>query len=249
INEIMYAPSTGEPEWVELYNRTDAPVNINRWRFSDAANTVTITQQDFFIEPNTFIVLTADSSILNFYSVPVPILRFNLPALNNTGDNVVIKDSLGLIIDSLTYLPSWGGNTGGRSLERFSVDNSSTDSSNWSTSAGIVKATPGRINSITPKENDLTVAEFITTLPYSIIGEEIEFKIKIKNAGTNNSPNFTINLYYDTNLDSIPQQSELLISLPQNGIISGDSVDAVYLTNQFEASENHYIALIDVSIA
>src|SRR5690606_5432676 len=134
------------------------------------------------------------------------------------------------------------------SLERFSVDNSSTDSSNWSTSAGIVKATPGRINSITPKENDLTVAEFITTLPYSIIGEEIEFKIKIKNAGTNNSPNFTINLYYDTNLDSIPQQSELLISLPQNGIISGDSVDAVYLTNQFEASENHYIALIDVSI-
>ena len=23
INEIMYAPSTGEPEWVELYNRTD----------------------------------------------------------------------------------------------------------------------------------------------------------------------------------------------------------------------------------
>lgn len=248
INEIMYAPSTGEPEWVELFNRTNQPVNIKRWRFSDAANTVTITQLDIFIEPNSYIVLTADSSILNFYSVPVPIIRFNLPALNNTGDNVVIKDSLGLIIDSLTYLPSWGGNTGGRSLERFSVDNSSTDSSNWATSSGIIKATPGRINSITPKDDDLAISDFTSILPYAIIGDNIEFNIKVKNVGLNNSANFTLNLYYDINLDSIPQQNELLVSFPQNGIISGDSIEVNYITNQFDVGDNYYIALIDVSV-
>jgi hypothetical protein len=104
INEIMYAPSTGEPEWVELFNRTASPVNIKKWRLSDAAITVTVTTQDVIIPPNDFIVLTQDSSILNFYSVPVQIVRFNLPVLNNTGDNVVIRDSLGILIDSLTYL-------------------------------------------------------------------------------------------------------------------------------------------------
>ncbi|MCK7521864.1 MAG: lamin tail domain-containing protein [Ignavibacteriales bacterium] len=36
INEIMYAPSTGEPEWVELYNRTTSPINLKKWKFSDA---------------------------------------------------------------------------------------------------------------------------------------------------------------------------------------------------------------------
>ena len=55
------------------------------------------------------------------------IIAFSLPALNNTGDAIVIKDSLGVIIDSLLYLPSWGGNTGGKSLERISTEDSSVD--------------------------------------------------------------------------------------------------------------------------
>ncbi len=46
VNEIMYAPSTGEPEWVELYNRTASPINLKKWKFSDAASTVTITNND-----------------------------------------------------------------------------------------------------------------------------------------------------------------------------------------------------------
>jgi hypothetical protein len=248
INEIMYAPSTGEPEWVELFNRTNQAVNIKKWRLSDAAITVTVTTQDVIIPPNDFIVLTQDSSVLNFYSVPVQIVRFNLPVLNNTGDNVIIRDSLGILIDSLTYLSSWGGNTGGRSIERFSVDSSSTDQSNWATSTGIFKATPGRINSITPKENDLAIIGFAPRHQYSILGEDIEFKVQIRNKGLNNSQNFTLNLYRDINTDSIPQPNELMTSIVQNGIISGDSLEISYSTNQFDEGDNFYIAIIDVPV-
>ncbi len=66
INEIMYSPSTGEPEWVEIYNRTDSPINLKKWKFSDAASTVTITNNDKIIPANDFIVLSRDSSILNY---------------------------------------------------------------------------------------------------------------------------------------------------------------------------------------
>ena len=52
INEIMYAPSTGEPEWVELYNRTNSPINLKKWKFSDASSTVTITTNDKIIPAN-----------------------------------------------------------------------------------------------------------------------------------------------------------------------------------------------------
>lgn len=248
INEIMYAPSSGEPEWVELFNRTNQPINIKRWRFSDAANTVTITTQDIFIQPNNYIVLTQDSSILNYYNVPVQIVRFNLPALNNTGDNVILRDSLGILIDSLTYFPLWGGNVGGRSLERFSVDSSSTAQTNWKTSTGLLKATPGRVNSITPKENDLAISKFSAKLPYALVGEEIEFKVHLLNRGLNNSPEFTLSLYQDLNIDSIPQTNELLTSLQQSTISSGDSLVVTIMSDNFLEGDNHYIAVINVSV-
>ena len=57
----------------------------------------------------------------------------NLPSLNNTGDAVVIKDPSGYLIDSLNYLPSWGGNLNGSSLERVSVNDSSSSKENWRT--------------------------------------------------------------------------------------------------------------------
>ena len=124
INEIMYAPSSGEPEWVEIYNRSSGEINLNGWGFCDLTSSRIITNGDIFILPGSFIVLTRDSSILNFYNVPSSIIKFSLPALNNTGDAVVIKDSLGLTIDSLIYSPDWGGDAG-RSLERISADESS----------------------------------------------------------------------------------------------------------------------------
>ncbi|MGB5529642.1 MAG: lamin tail domain-containing protein, partial [Ignavibacteriaceae bacterium] len=85
INEIMYAPTTGEPEWVELYNRTNSSINLRKWKFSDASSSVTITNIDKFIPANGFIVLTADSSILNYFNVPSEIIKFSLPVMNNTG--------------------------------------------------------------------------------------------------------------------------------------------------------------------
>jgi hypothetical protein len=86
IDEIMYAPSTGEPEWVELYNRTNSSINLKKWKFSDAASTVTLTNTNIEIFPNSYIVLTRDSSILNYFNVGSEIIEFSLPALNNTGD-------------------------------------------------------------------------------------------------------------------------------------------------------------------
>ncbi len=183
INEIMYAPSTGEPEWVELYNGTSSPINLKKWKFSDAASSVTITNTDKFIPANGFIVLTADSSILNFYNVPSAIIKLSLPALNNTGDAVVIKDSLGVLIDSLSYLPSWGGNTGGKSLERISTEESSVDPSNWGTSTNLFKATPGLINSLTKKDFDVAVDDILFNPEFPLEGDTVSISVKVKNLG------------------------------------------------------------------
>jgi len=73
INEIMYAPSSGEPEWVELYNKTVEPINLKKWKLGDNAAMTTITNNDAFVQPSSFIVLSKDSSITNFF----PTLRIS----------------------------------------------------------------------------------------------------------------------------------------------------------------------------
>src|SRR4051812_5051702 len=36
VNEIMYAPASSEPEWVELYNPTSAAIDLSGWSMIDA---------------------------------------------------------------------------------------------------------------------------------------------------------------------------------------------------------------------
>lgn len=244
INEIMYAPSSGEPEWIEIFNRTSNSINLKNWKFSDASTTITITTQEIFIDANSFLVLARDSSILTFYNVPSQIITTNIPSLNNTGDNIVLKDFNDIQIDSISYLPTWGGNINGKSLERISADALSNDPTNWGSSISINKATPGIVNSITPKDNDLTVSSFKSENDYGIIGTEILFNVVVKNIGLNASSNFNISLYRDANVDSIAQPFELISS--QNGLLikPQDSSSFDFITSDYVDGNNIFISTV-----
>lgn len=248
VNEIMYAPLSGQPEWVELLNKSVNPINLKKWKFSDATTSVIITGVDFILQPDSFVVLTADSSVLNYFPVASPIIKISMPALNNTGDAVIIKDSMNVLIDSVAYLPSWGGNTGGKSLERISKDNQSNDPQNWMTSQSIFKATPGKINSVTPKDYDLTVTKFKPLTSYGIIGEQIFFNTKVKNIGLNNSLQFDLLFYRDANLDSIPQISELISQQSFNTLPVNDSLETIFIAENFVEGENNFILKIQTSL-
>lgn len=226
INEIMYAPPTGEPEWVELYNNSNEVINLKNWKISDAASTVTITNQDIFVDLNSFVIISHDSSLLNFYNVTSPIIVTNIPSLNNTGDAVVISDFNGTRIDSVSYLPAWGGNIGGKSLERISVDSSSNNPANWKTSKSIFNATPGTYNSVTQKDYDLLAHDILFSPQFPLLSDNVNISASIKNKGKNLAA-FSIDLYEDTNLDSIP---DLLIETISNlNLAAVDS--AVYQFN------------------
>lgn len=243
INEIMYAPSTGEPEWVELYNKTNSSINLRKWKIGDNSTSTTIIDVDKFIPANSYIVITRDSSILNYYNIPSEIIKVNLPSLNNTGDAVVIRDSVGFIVDSVFYDPNWGGNTGGKSLERKFADTSSLNPFNWFSSESIYKATPGRINSITPKNNDLLVSRIIFNPATPIKGDNVSISTLIKNVGKN-SAQFILNLFEDTNLDSIPDN---LISTSENLFLSqNDSMNYNfnYVIENLQSQKGFYVKVI-----
>ncbi len=244
INEIMYAPPSPQREWIELLNKSSNPINLKKWRVFDASSSALITNEDLILQPDSFIVITADSSIQNYFTIPSKIIKVSLPALNNSGDAIVIKDSLNFIIDSLFYLSVWGGNAGGRSLERISKENSSIDSTNWKTSISPLKATPGKINSVTPKEFDLAITSFKPEKSFVIIGESILFKATIKNIGLINFSTSNLLLYRDANQDSLPQSNELVLQNTLQQLNVNDSVITNLSTNVFDEGTNKYILKI-----
>jgi hypothetical protein len=167
INEIMYEPLTGQNEWIELYHRGESSVNLARWRFTDrptaggSVNSFTITTQSRTIQPGDFILIAADSTIVSFFaelrSPPLGVHVFILNrssgfSLNNDGDDVILYDAAGRVVDSVSYSTRWHlpdvTDTRGRSLERISPDGDSNDPRNWSTCAARSGGTPARPNSV-----------------------------------------------------------------------------------------------------
>ena len=121
INEVMYAPISPEPEWVELYNADTITFNLKNWHISDRITTIKLPS--IILTPGSYLLVTKDSNALKAkYSLSdVAIIQGKLPTYNNDGDQVILSDSLNNTIDSFEYNVDWGGGGGGLSLERYDV--------------------------------------------------------------------------------------------------------------------------------
>jgi len=153
IHEIMYAPRSGEPEWVEFYNGSSTVLDVKGWTIEDSDSTKPrlLTRDPLKVAPYGYIIVAQDlSDFLNVHpeaSCPVFKPLSGWPRLNNDGDRVVVRDSTRALIDGLTYDEKWGGQEG-KSLERINPHWPSDCSESWSTSVAPAQSTPCAQNSI-----------------------------------------------------------------------------------------------------
>ncbi|MEO8514492.1 MAG: lamin tail domain-containing protein [Ignavibacteria bacterium] len=251
VNEIMYAPTTGNSkEWFEIYNKSSSPVNLQNWKWDDATFLQrVITTQSVSIPANGFAVICEDSTaVKSFYpnNPGIYLQSIGWNALNNTGDNIVLLNSAGTVIDSVTFLSSWGGSTNNKSLERVSVTGNSNLQTNWGSCVSSVGATPDKVNSLTPKPNDLALNKiaFSRTLP--ALGDTLGIIAQVKNRGLNSAPSYTVSFYDDYNKDSIPTPNELKTTINSPGTLnSGDSVNITYSQILDSAGLRQYIAVVN----
>ena len=245
INEIMYKPSGDEPEWVELYNRSNKNIDLKYWRINDPTGSVIIYKKELPLAAKSYIVLAADS-LQNFYNISSKIILLNLPSLNNKGDIIVLKDSSNKIIDSLNYSSDWGGDKG-YSLERKNSEVPTNDSENWASSIATAKATPGKLNSVTPKSYDLSLTKFIGLKNYAVLGKNFPLLLKIKNNGLTDVNNFMIKIFNDTNKDSLSEPDEEIYENNSGFLKSQDSLTINTEISDFQLGENNLIAVIEFS--
>ena len=240
INEIMYKPNGDEPEWIEIYNRTSKKINLNDWRITDKTSKPQIADSTYFIGANEYLVLTEEETLIDYYEIASGIVVLNLPSLNNAGDKLKLIDSLNQVIDSVEYSANWGGGSG-YSLERISIEQVGNDSSNWKSSVSNNFATPGKINSVTQRENDLSITKLLPLKNYATIGENFDIQFKVENVGLTATNDFKIEIYHDTNFDSTAQVEELSKSINGEFFGVGDSLNYRESLIDFSEGENNYI--------
>ena len=163
INEILFHTRDGQPEFVEIYNTGNSGIDLYQWSIRDretpggSINQYTLSDTTLILESGAFAVLAADSTIFEWFNVNdagahiITANRVTL-GLSSLGDDVMLLDPSGSVVDSVAYDPSWHhpdvAETRGRSLERISPHIESQEANNWSTTAHPRGGTPGEHNSL-----------------------------------------------------------------------------------------------------
>ncbi len=147
INEIMYAPLNGEPEWVELVNTTANEIYLKDWQLTDLNDEALLPT--LTLAPYSYAVVTDDPiGGINGWPQDISVIVVTaLPALNNDGDKVNLLDPGAGIIDEVDY-SRFHITTVGRSLEKVHPSASSQEATSWVVSPASQGHTAGRPNSV-----------------------------------------------------------------------------------------------------
>ncbi len=152
INEIMHSPDTKaeQTEWIELFNPNLQHIDLSGWRVEDASGKSDEIPEGTQIAGGGFLILAKTKSDFQAqYRNPIEVVEIKLPALNNSGDTIILYDSFDRQVELVSY--SGSGSIRGKSLERVQVSRPSNQEGNWGLSIDLAGATPGKINSRSQK--------------------------------------------------------------------------------------------------
>ncbi|MEL7001516.1 MAG: lamin tail domain-containing protein [Bacteroidota bacterium] len=156
-------------EFVELHNRSDKIFDLSEWTFCDASQCAVL--ESWLLFPGQYIVLCDQQQIDEFNDLPNVMGLENWPTLNNSGDDLKIRDDGQALIDSLSYSDRWFESSskreGGWSLELIDVNNFCSDENNWIGSIESKGGTPGAVNSVNSVKPDLNGPEVLQVLGYA----------------------------------------------------------------------------------
>lgn len=168
ISELLPDPSPPvklpEAEYIELFNRTNDSINLQGFSLSDGTSTAVLPS--FKLAPHSYIVICPANN-LSLFSSFAPVMGVSsFPSLNNSSDDIVLKNQNGIILHDVHYTDQWYGDNvkkdGGWSLEIIDTDNPCTEASNWTASTDPTGGTPTRENSVAAHKPDRTPPQLLS---------------------------------------------------------------------------------------
>jgi hypothetical protein len=236
ISEIMADPTPTkglpEKEYIELYNRSEKVIDLNRFKLF--YGTTNVTFPSFLLQPKSYVIVTSRSNEGDFkpYGNVVALTSFSLL---NTGTTLTIRNPQNKTIFSFTYSDKWyeKGKEQGYSLEMIDTNFPCVEDNNWTSSSAALQGTPARENAVKASKPDLT--------PPSLSRFEIKSRTNVK-------------LVFSEKLDSLSAVSLNAYSFDKGLKINNISVESpqntnVNLTLNSALQENTLYTLIAKNIA
>ncbi|MFA4830729.1 MAG: lamin tail domain-containing protein [Patescibacteria group bacterium] len=273
INEIGNYESSGH-EWVEIFNKGTEPINMEDWKFWEEATNhglSLIQGDDYLIGPGEYAVITQND--INFRadypSVSVTIFDSSWSTLNESGEEIGLKDADGNFVEQFTYVPAFD-----YSLERKDASLPDYTSSNWiehpngntagvqnywsgftppannpptaiiSASATADVNTPVALNGNNSTDSDGTIISYEWKIEDAIIGNEATITHTFTTAGT-----FAVTLTVTD--DDGATDLETLNIVVSDSIPTPTSTPALIVINEFVSDapegQNEWIELYNAS--
>ena len=150
INEIMYHRRPqflpyveNEEEWVELYNKSNTPVNISGWKLDSAVSWT--FPGGTILAPGAYLCVSNNTVAFSLAHPGVPVVGNFSGILNNRGERLVLEDALGNAVDEVFYRDKepWPIYTDGlgSSLELKNPDADNTVPESWADSDESLRST------------------------------------------------------------------------------------------------------------
>ncbi|PIQ48913.1 MAG: hypothetical protein COW03_07525 [Cytophagales bacterium CG12_big_fil_rev_8_21_14_0_65_40_12] len=139
-------PSGTTNEFIELFNASTQAIDLASFDLTGG------TIGSFVLHPNAYVILTSTSNVALFqpFGDVVGVTSWN--TLTNGGEQILLKDNLGNLVDSLTFDLTWykdnAKSDGGWSLEQINPERICSDVNNWQASNAAQGATPAAQNSL-----------------------------------------------------------------------------------------------------
>lgn len=216
LTEIFPDPSPvkglPEAEYVELFNRTDDTLELQGFTLSDGNSKAVFPS--FKIAPQQYLLLCPLGNLNDFPS-SLPIMGLsNFPSLNNSKDQLTLKNQKGVLLHEVNYSDLWyeddNKKEGGWSLEMIDQNNPCGKAGNWTASLDISGGTPARTNSVAAHKPDLAAPALLNAYLADSLHVELVFNEEPDTVGLLLA-NFQFNK--DIHIQKISFLSETIISI------------------------------------
>jgi hypothetical protein len=154
-SEVMYAPSPGEPEWIEIWCGSPSPLDLSSYTLIGPRGTRTPLPPHPLRPGGRVVVCRSTEELLRTFgdadTAAVVQLREKFPALpaasgsSRAEHRLSLVDTAGVVSDAVVYDAVRTGS--GHSLERVDLEGNPADANSWQPCVAPPGGTPGRSNS------------------------------------------------------------------------------------------------------
>ncbi len=172
VNELFSKPdpeitNLPDAEFIELFNRSEKVINLEGFEIFDASNEKTLPE--YILHPQSHLIICHENNIADYAPFGDVIGLSGLFSLNDSGDDVGLRDNNGIEIHKISYnsdtYQDEDKKGGGWSLELINPTLHCRGASNWRASINSpLGGTPGQVNSVFEDLPDSTPPQLLEVI-------------------------------------------------------------------------------------